>query len=835
MFRIVLSLALVAYLPGALIFRLPVADRGRRAALSAEERLFWHVMLSIGWSLATVLVLAALSQYRFERLLIGNAIISGLIAVAGNVKLLYRGQASRPTVAALLPVVLIALAAWRFFPPSEYVIGGKDPGTYVNEGVQIAQRGGLIIEDPVVSSVPPASRDLFFPWHKSPFYFSLRFMGFFVQNPAEGDVIGQFPHLFPASIALAYELDGLSGARSVVGLWAILGLVAVYLVGQRLAGTAAGAVAAGLLAINVIQVWFARYPNTEMVMQALLFASLLAFARATEGQAGFFGTVAGALLGLLLFLRYDVVLAMAAFGIAASLLPATRQRVGTAFFAALAVTASAGLWYLANPMIAYAAYPLGFTRDQGGWWLIGATGIVLLGCHAALGRDRVRSIVHRYLPAAAAIALVGLAVYAYFFRAEGGRTALHDAMAFRTFAWYVTPWVLGAMVACAAWLVWSRFWYDPAFFVTFATFSVFFFYKTRIAPEHFWASRRFLAMILPGALVVLAAGTTDAAERFAAWLGPRVRPATARWIPTLALATLVPIVATTFWRASAPVRGHVEYRGLVPELERLAGHVGDRDLLLVESRDAGSDLHMLALPLAYIYAKNVLVLDSVVPVKHSLENFLAWAHTTYENVLFLGGGGTDLLSRRLTVSPVANAAFHVPEYETAMNAYPRGAHRKDFEFGLYRVTFSEPRPNAPIDIAVGRDDDLHVVRFHARERDHNGQSFRWTGAQSFVVLLGVPGEAREVVVWMVHGGRPAGSPEAVVEAAIGEVVLGTARVDREIAPHVFRLPAALAEQIASLDDPVRLRLRVATWNPASQAGGSDTRDLGVMVTRVQVR
>ena len=57
MFRIVLSLVLVAYLPGALIFRLPAAVRGRRAALSAEERLFWHVMLSIGCSLATVLVL----------------------------------------------------------------------------------------------------------------------------------------------------------------------------------------------------------------------------------------------------------------------------------------------------------------------------------------------------------------------------------------------------------------------------------------------------------------------------------------------------------------------------------------------------------------------------------------------------------------------------------------------------------------------------------------------------------------------------------------------------------------------------------------------------------
>jgi hypothetical protein len=37
-------------------------------------------------------------------------------------------------------LALVLLGIWRFFPPSEYIIGGKDPGTE-NEGIQIAQRG----------------------------------------------------------------------------------------------------------------------------------------------------------------------------------------------------------------------------------------------------------------------------------------------------------------------------------------------------------------------------------------------------------------------------------------------------------------------------------------------------------------------------------------------------------------------------------------------------------------------------------------------------------------------------------------------------------------------
>ena len=41
----VLHVVLVAYLPGALIFRLPVGERLRRASLPAEERVFWSIVL----------------------------------------------------------------------------------------------------------------------------------------------------------------------------------------------------------------------------------------------------------------------------------------------------------------------------------------------------------------------------------------------------------------------------------------------------------------------------------------------------------------------------------------------------------------------------------------------------------------------------------------------------------------------------------------------------------------------------------------------------------------------------------------------------------------------
>ena len=98
--------------------------------------------------------------------------------------------------------------------------------------------------------------------------------------------------------------------------------------------------------------------------------------------------------------------------------------------------------------------------------------------------------------------------------------------------------------------------------LTVTAFALFFFYKIRIVPEHFWMARRFLPIILPGALLLAAA---------AALAGVRGRLALVR-------ALRVPIGgglpraaggATTRARRR-PVLDHVEYAGIIPRLEQLA-------------------------------------------------------------------------------------------------------------------------------------------------------------------------------------------------------------------------------------------------------------------------
>ena len=119
----------------------------------------------------------------------------------------------------------------------------------------------------------------------------------------------------------------------------MLGVLAVYFLGARLVGRPAAAAAAGLLSLNVVQVWFARYPNADVVMQALLFAALLANARAHVDGDDFFAPVAGVLIGLLLFLRVDALVPLAGIGAALALGLVVRQRLRWTFVAPIVVAA----------------------------------------------------------------------------------------------------------------------------------------------------------------------------------------------------------------------------------------------------------------------------------------------------------------------------------------------------------------------------------------------------------------------------------------------------------------------------------------------------------------
>jgi hypothetical protein len=301
-------------------------------------------------------------------------------------------------------------------------------------------------------------------------------------------------------------------------------------------------------------------------------------------------------------------------------------------------------------------------------------------------------------------------------------------------------------------------------------------------------------------------------------------------LPTLVIAS----AAVVLWRAAAPVRGHVEYAGIVPKLESLVAHIGDRDLLLVEARRS-SDLHVIALPLAYIYARNVLVFANPRPDPYAFRDFLTWAQQRYDRVFFAGGGGMDLLSRNVSVVPVASELFQVPEYESSRNAYPEGVRRKEFDFSLYRFLEGGEPARGPVAVDVGTLDDLFVVRFHAKERKGD-LTYRWTSDVSYVSLVGIQPDATTLSVWFGDGGRDASAVGvARVTLDLDGQRLGETEVRGGFRPYTFALPPDLVRAAARRDAPALLKISSTTFNLQKLAGIPDDRNLGVMVDRVAVQ
>ena len=337
-------------------------------------------------------------------------------------------------------------------------------------------------------------------------------------------------------------------------------------------------------------------------------------------------------------------------------------------------------------------------------------------------------------------------------------------------------------------------------------------------------ARRFVAVIAPAGLILASVAA----------LGARAGPGILR-IPRRAVGLVfLVLLGREYVRAAEPILPHVEYAGVIPRLERLAATIGDRDLLIVESRNAATDVHTLALPLAYIYARNVLVLDSPVPDKAAFAAFLDWAKQHYTRVLFLGAGGTDLLSSDWDARVVQTERFQLPEYDAPLNEFPRYARAKQFDYTIYE--FSAPSGEAvsgPFDLDVGTRDDLNVLRFHAKE-ETEGHTFRWSQDVSYIVVPALDPGVRAITLWMSDGGRPDGAGNAEVSIAIGDQQIGTVDVDTGFRSYAVEIPVEIVSAAAGRG-PVRIRLRTSVWRPEEVLGTADDRELGVMVDRVTVK
>lgn len=843
--------AVPAVLAGLVLFLVPglvflALSPKSRPALRFDEALFLAVAVSVGAAAWIGLLLAEAGRFS----LVTSAFVLGALAVLALLLGRRRLGWPLPPVGRLrdtAPALLVlALAFALQARPTEYLVGGRDPGTYVATMALVARTGGLAYTDPGVLSVPADDVDLFYRNPDNPDFSWGRFMGFPLERPQTGRVFPEFFHLFPAFGAYLFQAMGVKGALATPPVFGILGTLAVFFAFRRVLGEAPALLAALLLGVNVVQVWFARYPMSEPCSQFLLFLAFLAVALWEEEGSPAFGALAGACLGLGLLVRIDGVLL--ALPVLLYVLVRRVQHTLTwkqaatllAPFGLLGLHAAvhAALWsrkYLLN--IAERPY---WRQPTSVWLLVGA-GVAATALAVHVCAPRLRRALEGRTPALRGVimaGLVALALYAYFGRPllsawAGGdgndparmatshvaiailrdlgfhRLAAHDAQALVRLGWFVTP--LGLVLALLGVLLMLREWRRRYLLVllTAGAYGLFFLYKVRVWNDYYFALRRFVPVVLPFLLGAAALFLT----RLARGGGARRLAAGA-----LAVVLFASALATTW-----PLRAYTDWRGAVRFVADVARRFGPRDVVIFEQPRS---VHLLSLPLWAVHGVNALELARFNPDPRKLRHLVDEWRGRYRNIYFVHTYSTDLCG--MFLERVQDLSFGTAEWERAYAGKPRGPEPRALHFRISRVVPpDELQVPALRAVDIGGSDDVQVSGFFDKEGGGE-RTYRWTGSCASLYLPGLAPPAERLVVVASTGRRPP-HPPAVVRVSLSDLTLGSFTATAEWQEHALPLPARFPP------GPPVVRLDVRAFRPVNVlAGATDVRDLGVMVDRVRI-
>ncbi|MGP4096246.1 hypothetical protein [Nonomuraea sp. KM90] len=490
-------------------------------------------------------------------------------------------------------VVAVASGVFNAVMHSEQVAVRRDPATYAQYAAWIAGHGSLPI---------PAQAEAFGGADPKLMFESV---GFYA---VDGAVVPQFMPGPPMLFAIGNWLGAPFVMPAVLGALAVLTLAGVV---ARLAGTRWAVVAAVAFAVSLPVLYTSRTTFSEIPSLILLFGGLALACDALARPAWGRGLLAGLVAGLAVLVRVDglrdvlPVLAFAGLLLAMRRFGRPQGVLGLPMLAGL--VAGGGIGMLAAYLLArpYLTYLSGSVRPL---LLICAAVLVLILAGTAAAPALARFRLPGWAPAAGAglVVLLMAALYArpwlqtvtrvpanpddrrtyemivQIQRAngmpvDGHRLYFEDSL--HWVVWYVgAPTVVLATLAAA--LLVRRLlrdgtpfvWLLPLAVVGWTTVTTLL--RPEITPDHPWAARRLVPIVIPG-MILLAAYALSRLRNLFERHGPRVH----RWGTALAVVlVLVPPAVTSIGTAFTPVE-----RGEAAAVEAMCARIpADASVLLVE-------------------------------------------------------------------------------------------------------------------------------------------------------------------------------------------------------------------------------------------------------------
>ncbi len=501
----------------------------------------------------------------------------------------------RPVLLALGIVIVVAVVT-NYMLRSELLMAGRDGATYSNTAAALIDDGGLF---PTAVAPPFEAAALDF---EAP--------GFVLRD--DGTLWQQFLHSTSTVFAFFGEILGPSAIFGVNALLSGFGILMAFALARRFMAPWWALLAACAIAASLPFLYFSRATFSEIATLVFSLGGLWAAHIALTEQPRA-AMAAGAVLGLAAMVRVDAWM----FGVAIGATLLTTQLLGeedstpvaSAIFTGFAVTAAIGLVDLA-----FFAEPYLVLLGNRIFFLIFATiGLRVLSPLFTAARVRRLSRAlerHHTLVVGALTVLLSVGVlYLWFIRpvlprgpaggygiselqlAEGlpaePRSYIEDSV------WWLV-WYLGLPIVAAGFLgaiaaarnslsvgTTGLRLLTLSFLVPAAIYLV----KPSINPDHVWASRRFLPVVIPALAV--------SATAVAAWFWDRLADSRRRRPigALLVAAVVVPVLVT-----SVPLIGEADRPGVAGQVEAMCASFGDAQSILILNDDPDLPLSWLVGP-----------------------------------------------------------------------------------------------------------------------------------------------------------------------------------------------------------------------------------------------
>lgn len=511
----------------------------------------------------------------------------------------------------LVIVGMLVCAVLYLVFPTEYFLGGRDPGLYTINAINIVNNGSMVyLSDAFINEQYSRLYDVVrtgYPGIYSEFSRGVSQLPFSTHP--------QFLPMFPSALAIGTNVAGMFGLYRVNGVLALLAILSIYFFTKKYFGLFPARLAFLFMALNPSQIWNARITQTELLSQWLFFMGVIYFAQAWEKNSFKLVALSSVLIGIGCFNRVDTYII--GLGILAVLIYAAlfcKERLGIC-----AVSSGVYICFVGLSLVYGFKCHYGYFSDlwnggsfSGVIFITGFFAVVALGCIGFrllfLRKRELKNIfiaVFHSKPGAITICgiLFAAFLFAYFVRPllnsqPIGTNAYFSANAMAEFCWYtsfiaIPLAILGLYKKLRGDLQEAQSLYF--FFAASIASIVGYIINPTITPDHLWASRRWITVNIPAILLLCAFGI----QQLGYILNNRV--AVKKWVQVGATMC----VSLYLLYQSMPFLTVSMLHGTTAQLANVAAQLGDEEVYYTRSVN-------LALPLRVMYGKKIYMFSCTI-------------------------------------------------------------------------------------------------------------------------------------------------------------------------------------------------------------------------------